>query len=105
MRAGLAGGGLRTKPFIFRGDQLFINYIAWPIHPGEVRVELQDADGQALKGLTLADCLPLRGDAIAQPVAWQSGITPAAYASRPVRLRFQLKHADLFSFQFIENGK
>jgi hypothetical protein len=100
-RAGLVGGAVVTKPFTFRGDKLVLNYIAWPIRPGEVRVEMQDVNGQPLKGLSLADCAPLRGDAIAQPVVWQSGASPRAHVGQPVRLRFALRHADLFSFQFV----
>jgi hypothetical protein len=102
VRCGLAGGAIVTKPLLFQGDRLVINYIAWPVHPGEVRVEMQDANGQPLEGLTLTDCKPLRGDEIDQHVTWRSGVTPGVYAGRPVRLRFQLKHADLFSFQFVE---
>ena len=48
----------------------------------------------------LNDCKPLRGDEIDHPVTWQSGLTPGDYAGKPVRLQFQLKHADLFSFRF-----
>jgi len=102
VRASVAGGAIVTKPLTFQGDQLVINYTAWPVHSGEVRVEMQDDIGQPLKGLTLTDCMPLRGDELVQPVTWQSGVNLRAYAGRPVRLRFQLKHADLFSFQFVE---
>ena len=105
VRAGTSGGALVTKPFTFQGDQLVINYIAWPIQPGEVRVEMQDAEGHPIEGLTLADCMPLRADEIDRPVMWKSGVKPGAYSGRPVRLRFQLKHADLFSFQFVASTK
>lgn len=105
VRAGLSGGAIVTKPFTFRGDQLVINYIAWPVDLGEVTVEMQDADGKPLGGLTLADCTPLRGDEIDHPVTWKSDVKVSDYAGRPVRLRFQLKHADLFSFRFVNGGK
>lgn len=104
-RAGASGGTVVTKPFTFQGDELVVNYIAWPMPPGELRIELQDADGKPLEGLSLADCPPLRGDAIAQVVRWKSGDTPGPFAGRPVRLRFQLRHADLFSFQFVDDGQ
>jgi hypothetical protein len=92
-----------TKPFVFDGDELQINYIAWP--RGEIRVEILDAKGQTLKGFTLIDCKPLRGDEIDHPVTWQSGLTPGHLAGTPVRLRFHLKHADLFSFRFVQAKK
>jgi hypothetical protein len=101
VRAGVNGGEVVTKPLTFQGDQLVLNYIAWPvIRTGEVRIELQDAAGRPLEGLTLGDCAPLRGDEIAKSVAWKSGATPGKYAGKPVRLRFQITHADLFSFRF-----
>jgi len=53
----------------------------------------------------LADCVPLHGDEIDQQVKWKSDVDLGAYADRPVRLRFQLKDADLFSFQFVESGE
>jgi hypothetical protein len=104
-RGGLSGGAVVTKPFTFQGDQLVLNYIAWPVHPGEVQVEMQNAAGQPLKGLTLADCVPLHGDEIGKEVTWRSGVNPGAYAGQPVRLRFQLRHADLFSFQFVDSSQ
>lgn len=100
-RAGLSGGEVVTKPITFQGDELRLNYIAWPLYSGELRVEIQDADGKPLEGLNLDDCEPLHGDQIAQAVKWRSGVTPGSYANRPVRIRFQLRDADLFSFQFV----
>ncbi len=102
VRAGLEGGSVVTPPLTFNGNQLVINYIAWPFRHGRVRVELQGSDGRPLDGLALADCVALRGDAIEQPVTWKSGVTPGPHAGRPVRLRFALQHADLFSLQFKE---
>jgi hypothetical protein len=101
VRAGLAGGVILTKPLTFQGNELVLNYIAWPLRQaGEVRVEIQDADGQPLKGLTLADCVPLRGDEAAKPVIWTSAAELGNLAGKPIRLKFQILHADLFSFQF-----
>ena len=110
VRSGPAGGALVTKPFVFKGSGLRLNYIAWPRRigrprsTGEIRVEIQDANGQPLKGFTLKDCKPLHGDVIDHPVTWQSGLTPARFAGRPIRLRFQMRHSDLFSFRFAETG-
>ena len=101
VRAGLPGGAIVTPPLTFTGNQLVVNYTAWGFFgPGSVRVELQDIDGRPLEGLALADCAELRSDAIEQPVTWKTGANPGRYAGRPVRLRFALQHADLFSFQF-----
>ena len=102
VRAGLPGGAVVTPPLTFRGDQLVINYIAWPFRHGSVRVEMQDSEGRSLEGFSLADCAELRGDAIEEQVTWATGAALGQYAGRPVRLRFALQHADLFSLQFKE---
>ncbi len=86
-----------TKPMTFTGSKLMLNLVS----PGETRVELQDADGKALPGFSLADCQPITGDFTEHAVTWKSGADLSKHASHPVRLRFAMKAADLFSFQFI----
>ena len=98
INAGAEGGELVTRPLCFAGGQLVLNFVTAP--KGSVRVEVQDAEGKPLKGLTLADCTELRGDAIDRPVTWQGGESLRRWADRPIRLRFVLRDADLFSFRF-----
>jgi hypothetical protein len=62
--------------------------------------ELQDTDGTPLPGHTLDDCEETFGDALERPVVWKAGADVSALAGKPVRLRFALKDADLFSFRF-----
>jgi hypothetical protein len=88
-------GTLLTKPFTFTGSRLSLNIA----NKGATRVELQDADGKALPGFALADCTPVTADAIDHGVTWKGGDL-AAHAGEAVRLRFELKDADLFAFQF-----
>jgi hypothetical protein len=95
-RAGTAGGSLVTKPLRFTGSTLTLNIAS----RGDTRVELQDAAGQPLTGFALADCQPIRGDAIEQKVAWQGG-SLASLAGQPVRVRFALADADLYVFRFV----
>lgn len=92
------GGELVTHPFKYSGDRLVLNFVTGA--QGRVRVELQDAGGKPLEGLSLDDCRPVQGDATAQVVSWNAGADVRRWAGRPVRLRFALKEADLFSFQF-----
>ena len=97
-RGGTDRGELITKPLVFSGKQLEINFVTRP--GGSVRVELQ-TEGKAVKGLSLADCQSLSGNEIAQIVSWkQAGV--GSLAGKPVRLRFELKNADLYSFRFKE---
>jgi len=101
VNAPLAGGEIITKPFRFTGSQLEINYSTSAA--GQLRVELQDAEGNSLPGFTLDDCEPIWGDHIARVVKWKNSPNLAALASKPVRLRVDLTDADLFSLRFVED--
>jgi hypothetical protein len=87
-----------TRLLLFKGGQLVLNFATRPL--GSVRVEVQNADGKPLEGLALADCQELRGDEIQQAVTWSAGDRLRRLAGKPVRLRFVLHDADLFSFRF-----
>ena len=96
--AGWNGGQLLTRPVIFDGDQLEINFATSAA--GSLRVEVQNLDGTPAEGFSLADCAELFGDSISRRVTWKSKADLSALAGKPVRLRFELKDADLYSFQF-----
>ena len=100
VQAAARGGELTTKALTFAGAKLTVNFATR--EGGSVRIEIQDADGKAIEGLALADCRELRGDAIEEPAAWTAGGNLGALAGKPVRLRFALRDADLFSFRFVE---
>jgi hypothetical protein len=93
-----AAGELVTKPLIFAGKRLTLNFSTSAA--GCVRVELQRPDGQAIPGFSLQDCPPLFGDELQRTVVWRHGADVGRISGQPVRLRFQLRDADLFSFQF-----
>ena len=62
-------------------------------------MEIQDAEGRPLTNFSADDCDPLNGDEIAKHVTWNTdGNGP--FSGRPVRVRFEVKDADLFSFRF-----
>ncbi len=96
----LTGGEFISKPLRFTGGRLEINYSTSAA--GQVRVELQDAAGKPLPGFALDDCEPIWGDHIARIVKWKGGDNVSAYAGKPVRLRFELSDADLFSLRFTD---
>jgi len=87
-----------TKPLTFNGDKLVINYSTSSI--GHVKVELQDAGGRPLPGFTLAESDEIVGDEIRRTVTWKGSEDVSSLAGRPVRLRFAMKDADLYSIQF-----
>lgn len=92
------GGDIVTKPVIFRGGQLVVNYSTSAA--GALAVEIQHANGEPVSGFALADCKPAHGDELERRIEWKGGRHLAALAGQPVRLRFALTEADLFAFQF-----
>jgi len=92
------GGELVTRPVVFKGRELVLN-LATAVRGG-VRVELQDADGVPIPGFTLDDCPAIIGDSVGHVVAWRNGSDVGELAGRPVRLRFELRDADIYSYQF-----
>ena len=96
----MSGGELVTKPIRFKGSKLALNFSSSAA--GGVRVEIQDANGKAVPGFVLEDCSPVFGDSIERAVTWKNGGDVSSLVGKPVRLRFELKDADVFAYQFRE---
>lgn len=94
------GGEMLTKPLTFSGSELEINYSTSAA--GSVDVEIQRADGSPIPGFTLDECTGLTGDEISRAVAWKAGTGVSKLAGTPIRLRFVMKDADVFSLRFRE---
>ncbi len=92
------GGELITKPIAFTGRKLLLNFSTSAA--GNIYVEIQDIDGKVLPGYSLKDCREIFGDTIEREIHWKNGSDVSALAGKPIRLRFVLKDADLFSFRF-----
>ncbi len=97
-RAGYPVGTLLTRPIIFSGKQLSINFATSAA--GYVRVEFQTPDGTPIAGYNVDDCREQIGNEIERIVTWKAGANLSSLAGTPVRLRFVMKDADLYSFQF-----
>jgi len=89
-------GTLTTKPLVFFGDTLVVNADA---DEGSVVVEALRADGNPLPGFTAADCTPLTTDNVRHVVEWGSRADCALLQGSPIRLRFHLQRAKLYSFE------
>ncbi|MEW6752090.1 MAG: VCBS repeat-containing protein [Candidatus Latescibacterota bacterium] len=100
LHAGHGGGEMTTRPLLFAGSRLVLNYSTSAA--GSVRVELQDGSGRPLPGRELSRCPEIYGDEIERVVAWESGPEVGQWAGTPVRLRMVLQDADVFSFAFRE---
>ena len=98
INAGCRGGEVITRPMTFDGSELRMNFSTSAV--GSVRVELQDAGGTAVPGHALDDMRPVYGDRLDLPVSWKDSACVGELAGCPVRLRFELKDADVFSIRF-----
>ena len=100
LNASMEGGTPVTKPLVFQGDRLEINFSTSA--GGSLRVEIQDVGGKAKPGFAMSDCNLLYGDQIDRVVSWKTGTDVSQLAGEPVRLKFELKDADLYSLCFIK---
>lgn len=98
LHAPLAGGELVTQPITFQGSRLTLNVATSAA--GGVRVEVQDLAGKSLPGFALEDCDVVYGDDIQRVVSWKGNSSTASLAGQPIKLRFEVRDADLFAYQF-----
>jgi len=98
LHAPYKGGEMLTKPLKFAGNELVINYATSAA--GSVRVEIRDAKGKPIPGYSLRECPEIFGDEIEHVVAWKKGSDVSKLAGKPVRLRFVMKDADVYSLRF-----
>jgi hypothetical protein len=100
LHAPLAGGSCHTKPLIFSGRRLHLNFATSAA--GSLRVEFQDLEGRPVPGFSLDESDEIFGDSIDRVAHWAGGDDLSALAGCPVRIRFALRDADLYSIQFRE---
>ncbi|MCD4726260.1 MAG: hypothetical protein K8R46_01250 [Pirellulales bacterium] len=98
VNAPFTGGEMTTKPLLFAGKALKINFATSAA--GSIRVEIQDTDGKPIPGFTLEDCPEIIGDQIERTVSWKQGLDVGALAGKPIRLHFVMKDADLYAIRF-----
>lgn len=98
IQAPLSGGEFVTRPITFEGDELVLNYATSAA--GSIRVEIQNPGGQPYQGFSVEDSPEIFGDQIERVVEWPDGQSVGDLAGQPVRLRFVMSDADLYSFRF-----
>ena len=98
LRSGYTGGHAVTRPLVFSGRELSLNFSTSAA--GGVKVGFEDADGKAISGFSVEDCVTQIGNELDRKVTWKSGTDVSSLAGKPVRLRFSMKDADIFSFEF-----
>jgi len=102
INANRSTGTLTTRPLKFAGERLVINAEA---AGGEVAVEVLRPSGRAIAGFEAQNCRPMRRDSLRHQVAWKGGKSVADLAGKPVKLRFHMSSARLYSFTFAPAGR
>ena len=98
--AGHFGGVVETVPLQLSGEGLEVNVDAGD---GSLAVEVLSAAGEPLTGFTHDDCQAIFADGVRQSVRW--GGNARIPIGQPLRLRFHLQNASLYSFRIGESGQ
>ncbi len=96
--APMSGGELITRTLTFTGSKLVINFSSSAA--GSIQVELMDEYGIPIPGYAACDSPPIFGDSIGRIVTWKNGSDLSALKGKPVKIRFLIKDADIFSLRF-----
>jgi hypothetical protein len=99
-RGGPKGGSLITEAVAYSGRQLELNFATRP--GGSIRVALLNERGRRIEGYTLEDCDPLQGDSLNKTVVWKGKRGVGQALRWGVKIQFEVKKADLYSFRFRE---
>lgn len=86
-------GKLLTKPMVFDGDSLHINFAT--SCAGYVQIRLTDVNGTVLDGY---DSGKLFGDSVARTVRFERSLKELS--GREIRMEISMRDADLYSFRF-----
>ena len=97
-RGGMDGGVIVTKLIVFKGDSLFCNFATSAA--GGVRITLLEENGTIIDGFSSHDGDELIGDDIEYQVHWTRGSNVDSLQGRPIRIRFEMCDADLYSYRF-----
>lgn len=89
-------GTLTTRPLVFLGDTLQVNAHATG---GSLTIEALDPDGKPIPGFRSTDCKPITSDSVRHVVMWSGQPDCHLLQARPIKLRFHLKNAKLYSFE------
>jgi hypothetical protein len=91
-------GSFITLPMVAKGRRLRLN--AAVRSAGHILVEAADRRGQPLPGHSFDDAVPILGDSHHHQVAWRGGGSTGVEPEHPLMLRFRLRCARLFAFEF-----
>lgn len=85
---------LVTKPLVFEGNTLYLNFSTSAL--GHIYVQVLDEAGNPISGKSFE----VFGDNLDRAVIFEDGTDFSAFAGKPVRLRFTMLDAKLYSMKF-----
>ena len=88
-------GTMTTRPFVFIGDTLEVNANT---AGGSITVEALDPDGNVIEEFGKENCTPLTTDSVRHVLEWNGNTNCQLIQARPIKLRFHLNKAKLYSF-------
>lgn len=92
--AGHFGGTVETVPLTLPSGQLVVNADA---SQGSLAVELLSPEGETVPGYSSQDCTAVDSDSVRHVIRWQNN--QGVPTDQPLRLRFHLDTAQLYSFR------
>ena len=91
-------GNFTTLPLVFEGRRLLLN--VQTKRAGRVLVEVADREGHPLPGRSFDQADPVTGDHFDRPVTWKGESDLNRESDQPIMLRFRMRCARLFAFEF-----
>jgi hypothetical protein len=88
-------GTLLTRKLTFDGEYLFVNADA---SQGEIFAEVLDKNGNPIRGFSKDKCKPVKINGTKTILKWEEGKTLKEYSGKPIKIKFYLKNASLYSF-------
>ena len=92
------GGWLETPTIIFEGIRLMLNIDTSAV--GTARAAITKPDGTPLSGFNIEDCDEIMTNNVNHLVTWRGNPDISALAGQHIRLRFEMRSAKLYAFQF-----
>lgn len=100
LRAAYEGGEVVTKPLMFTGNRLLMNFSTSAA--GGIKIAILDAAGNPIPGYTFEDSVESIGNEIERAARWKNGQDVGKLAGQRVQLHFKMKDVDLYAIQFAE---
>lgn len=98
--ASYEGGEITTVPLTFSGNRLEPN-VETSV-PGMTKVEILEAEGEAIPGFSLQEADEIRGNFVRKTVTWAGKNDVSSLSGKTIQLHFVMRDAKLYAFQFVD---